>query len=118
MYGANSRAHLRLVQASLCLAAIRQHERTKKGRFVNYNTLPDSLWEEIAPDHFGLHLTSTAIAKMKNISRVYSKGTNDNIKEWEDDEKKMSLLTKKQQKWARKILEPYYDQMEEFAKDH
>lgn len=106
-------------QASLCDAAIRQREQTGKGRFVNYNTLPESLWESIAPDHFGLQLSKTSIARMKDISGVYSKGRTDNSSKWVEDKdaEKKKLINEKQQAAARDILQPFYNEMEKYANE-
>jgi hypothetical protein len=101
-------------QASLCLAAIREHQRTGKGHFVNYNLMPEILWETIVPKYFQVQITPTAISRMKNISQVYSKGKVDNTKEWNNNIKKK--VTKEQQKSAHKILAPYFVQMEKFAR--
>jgi hypothetical protein len=100
--------------ASLCLAAIREHQRTGKGHFVNYNLMPEILWETIVPKYFQVQITPTAISRMKNISQVYSKGKVDNTKEWNNNIKKK--VTKEQQKSAHKILAPYFVQMEKFAR--
>jgi len=56
---------------------------------------------------------------MKKISGVYAKGTKqDASQEWAEDDKaaKKSELTKTQKRAANKILEPYFDQMEDFAR--
>lgn len=105
--------------ASLCLAAIRQHERTGNGRFVNYKTLPESLWESIAPDHFGLDLSLNGIGRMKDISQVYSKGRTNNTRAWDGNElnAKLNLTTTKQEKAAHLILSSYYEKMELFSKE-
>jgi len=111
---------LKLLQASLCLSAIQEHQRTNNGHFVNYNTLPESLWETIIPDYFRIHVTSESIARMKNISGVYAKGgikrTRD--KEWGDDlASKQPDLTETQRQAVHKILDPYFHQMEELARN-
>ena len=80
-------SHNTLYQASLCLAAIRHHERTGKGHFVNYDSLPESMWETIAPEYFGVSLSEEAIDNMKNISGVYAKGGKErNQREWDDEQ--------------------------------
>lgn len=104
--------------ASLCLAAIRHYERTGKGHFVNYDSLPESMWETIAPEYFGVSLSKEAINNMKNISGVYAKGGQErNQREWDDEQvdEKSEQLTKKQRKAAREVLQPYFEQMEQFA---
>lgn len=100
-------------QASLCLAAIREHQRTGKGHFVNYNTLPDSMWEKIVPKYFEVPLSEKGITQMKNISRVYSKGADNTSQKWSDTKKN---VTKEQQKSAHQILEPYFRQMEKISR--
>jgi hypothetical protein len=111
-------SHNTLYQASLCLAAIRHYERTGKGHFVNYDSLPESMWETIAPEYFGVSLSKEAINNMKNISGVYAKGGQErNQREWDDEQvdEKSEQLTKKQRKAAREVLQPYFEQMEQFA---
>jgi hypothetical protein len=102
--------------ASLCLAAIQEHTKTKHGHFFNYNTLPGSMWETILPKHFGVDVNSEMIERMKEISGVYSKGGQNKIEEWHDNEKE-AALTNDQREAAHKILEPYYIKMEEFSKE-
>jgi hypothetical protein len=102
--------------ASLCLAAIQEHAKTKQGRFFNYNTLPGSMWETILPKHFGVDVNSRMIERMKEISGVYSKGRQNKTEEWQDDEKQAGLSDEQRQA-AHIILEPYYIKMEEFAKE-
>jgi len=77
------------------------------------------MWESIVPNYFNVPLDSESIARMKEISGVYAKGGNTRTRdqEWEDDPaSKKEELTKKQRMAAHKIMEPYYAQMEEFAK--
>jgi len=100
-------AHL----AGLSLAALNEHDRTatattatttttaqenqqlqlqqqhRGGRFVEYNQLPERLWEEILPNHFGVNpLPKEAIANMQAITGVYSKGRGVKAnKEWTED---------------------------------
>ena len=88
-----------------------------KGRFVNYNALPDILWESILPKHFGIDLQPDGIERMKAITGVYAKGRSNNTREWEEDaSKKHELASKKMLKAVRRFMQPYYEQMEEIAR--
>jgi hypothetical protein len=76
------------------------------------------MWETIAPEYFGVSLSKEAINNMKNISGVYAKGGQErNQREWDDEQvdEKSEQLTKKQRKAAREVLQPYFEQMEQFA---
>ena len=105
-------------QASLSLGAIWQHvSASDKGRFVNYNTLPNSLWERILPNHFGIDLQPDGIERMKAITGVYAKGGRNKTREWEEDaSKKHELASEKMLKAVRRFMQPYYEQMEEIAR--
>ena len=93
-------AHL----AGLSLSAIQEYDRSSqsnnnnnnnnnKGRFVNYRQMPEIVWDEILPHHFGVTpLPRTAIANMEKTALVYSKGRGKKAnQEWDEDS------TKKQQ---------------------
>lgn len=57
---------------------------------------------------------------MKSISSVYSKGHGDEeLTKWKkkDDKAKVKLVTKEQEEAAHDVLRPYFDQMEELAKE-
>jgi hypothetical protein len=79
-------------QAGLSLAAIQEHERTGKGRFVNYNQLPDIVWDTVMPRHFGVPVGEEMITNMQQIAGVYSKGRGHKAdQEWEEDSTRKQL---------------------------
>jgi hypothetical protein len=87
-------------KAGLSESAIREHERTGKGRFVNYNQLPDILWEQVMPQDFKVPITDVMITNMKNVAQVYSKGRGRNAnKSWEEDS------TRKKQTASTEVVE-------------
>jgi hypothetical protein len=78
-------AHL----AGLSLSALNEHERAHRGRLINYNHLPDIVWNDVFPHHFKVPIGDSGIARMKEASLFYSKGRGNLAnKEFEDDTKK------------------------------
>ena len=78
--------HLSLVvQGGLALSVVQEHERTDRGSFVNYNQLPEALWERILPDKFGVAVSSEMKDNMNLVATQYSKGRGNKAKEWEAD---------------------------------
>lgn len=78
----------------LALAAVNEYDRsindssrTTMGRFVEYTQMPDIVWKDILPNHFGVKsMPQDAITKMEKIAGTYSKGRGaQNQKEWEED---------------------------------
>jgi hypothetical protein len=96
-------AHL----AGLSLSAVQEHDRSSSdgkpsmGRFVNYHTMPEVVWEEILPDHFGVDpLPPDAIASMEKAAGLYSKGRgHKKNEEWKED------TTIKQQTATREVID-------------
>jgi hypothetical protein len=88
-------AHL----AGLSLSAVLEHDRSSSdsansksddlpgGRFVGYHQMPDIVWNEILPNHFGVNpLPPDAIANMQETAGVYSKGRGIKAnQEWSED---------------------------------
>lgn len=70
------------------MAAVQEYERTKKGIFVNYNQLPDIMWEDLLPNKYNVPVDDTMIQRMKDISQNYSKSRNRNDVSFEDDREK------------------------------
>lgn len=62
--------------AALSLSAIQEYQRTKKGRFVNYNTLPDFVWDTLLPQDYGITVDAAMMERMKELSQKYSKARN------------------------------------------
>jgi len=74
-------------KAGLSLSAIQQNESSGNGRFVNYNQLPDIVWNKLLPESFGVStITNDMINNMIQVSRVYSKGRGSKANAvWKDD---------------------------------
>ena len=67
-------------------AAVREHERTGHGRFVNYNQLPDIFWETVLPQDYQVPITDAMVENMKKVAKIYSKGRGNKAdQEWKED---------------------------------
>ena len=67
--------------------SIKDSSRTQMGRFVEYTQMPDIVWKDILPNHFGVKsMPQDAIANMEKVSGSYSKGRGVQAdKKWEED---------------------------------
>jgi hypothetical protein len=72
-------------QAALSLAAVQEHERTNKGSFINYNQLPDVVWNDLLPNKYRVPVDATMIQRMKEISQNYSKSRDKQDVSFEQD---------------------------------
>jgi hypothetical protein len=63
-------AHL----ASLTNTAVSVLQQNNKGRAVNYELLPDLLWNDLLPNHFQYNASDAEIARMQEQAKLYSKG--------------------------------------------
>jgi len=109
-------AHL----AGLSLSAIQEHERSGKGRFVNYNQLPSAVWESILPQDFGIDVDTEMKDNMQKVSGVYSKGRGKKAnEEWEEDSaRKISTAPQSVIDAAAFYLGDTFRKMEEISKAH
>ena len=83
---------------------------------VEYQQLPDILWEKIMPRIFGRELEDFEINNMKKISGVYSKGTNRG-KQGEfvsDSEQKEKRASEEVRQAAKMFLKESFDQLAAF----
>ena len=83
---------------------------------VEYQQLPDILWEKIMPRIFGRPLEEFEIDNMKKISGVYSKGTNRG-KQGEfksDSEQKEKKASEEVRKAAKMFLTESFNQLSAF----
>jgi glyoxylate carboligase len=98
----------------LSLSAIQEHQRSGKGRFVNYNQLPGVVWDKVLPQDFGISVEQDAIERMTRVAAVYSKGRGVKAnQEWQEDStKKQSTASKEVVDAVRVFLADTYDQME------
>ena len=130
-------AHL----AGLSLSAIHEYDRTSQsssgrdndndhgnghdnshghgcGRFVDYHQMPEIVWNEILPHHFGVNpLPTTAIANMEKTAFVYSKGRGEKAnQEWnEDSSKKQQSATPEVTRAANEFAGSVYERMTELS---
>lgn len=58
------------------MSAIQEYQRTHRGRFVNYKTLPNFVWETLLPRDYGIPVDATMIERMQALSHTYSKARN------------------------------------------
>ena len=60
--------------------------RSSYGIAVNYDQLPQILYEHILPHHIGIPVTSVEIDNINRVSEKYSKGRGDRSKQvWQED---------------------------------
>mmetsp|Transcript_18911 Transcript_18911/g.27969 ORF Transcript_18911/g.27969 Transcript_18911/m.27969 type:complete len:422 (-) Transcript_18911:777-2042(-) len=102
--------------SSIVQSVLDQHNRTQAGHFVNYESLPNSVWETVLPDYFNLDVNDEMIERMKEISGVYSKTswTRKEIK-WDDEGQEKADLKKSQRKAVKKYMSKQYEFLEELA---
>lgn len=107
-------AHL----ATLCTSALEEYRTKhshKEGRFVNYASLPDIMWESVLPNHFDVEdLSEAHIERMKSIALVYSKGFQDKAnKPWsQDTDIKQKRASEAMRQAAKDYLNVYFEQLE------
>ena len=109
-------AHL----ATLCEAAIAEHVKSSDqamGRFVNYQNLPDVMWESVLPDHFNIADSDLDMEGLRKASSVYSKNRGNPAKEdWKDDSMyKQNKASVEVREAANEFLKQRYDRMEELS---
>jgi hypothetical protein len=78
--------------------------KPRRGRPVNYESLPDSLYQDILPNHFGIPLSSEEIDNIRRISSVYSKGVGGRQGEFKSDSVKKEKLASQQVRDASKLF--------------
>jgi hypothetical protein len=107
-------AHL----AGLSLSAIQEHTRTHRGRFVNYNQMPDIVWDDIFPNYFNIPLSNKEVGRMEKTALYYSKGRGKQAdKGWKDDStKKQATAVRPVTKAADVFLKDVYKDMESLSK--
>ena len=96
---------------------MRENERSGKGRFVNYDHLPDAMWETILPHEFDILPTRDMIEKMSRVTEVYSKGRGSKANEgWKDDSaKKQNAASQTIQDAVHMFLDRPYKRMEDLS---
>ena len=63
-------AHL----AGISRSVLHEHERTGRGRFINYLDMPAAMWETLLPVDFGIALDASMVDRMHQVTGHYSKG--------------------------------------------
>lgn len=86
------------------------------GVAVNYDTLPNSMYEHLLPKHMGLPVNSQMIDRILQVSAQYSKGRGVRKKEWEEDsERKEKHANKAVRMAANQFLLESYQALQEWA---
>ena len=85
-------AHL----ATLCRAALEEYQQSPNpGYFVNFDQLPNIMWDVVLPQHFGIPNNKDDQDQMMTVANVYSKGRGDKANQiWKGDTKE-----KQKQAW-------------------
>jgi hypothetical protein len=82
---------------------------------VNYDKLPDMLWQTIMPKIFGRDLTQKEIDRMSEISHDYSKGRGKMAGEFHEDSKQKEKAASEEVRMAAKtFLQESYDKLNDF----
>ncbi len=73
----------------MCLSALNEYHNQSSavGHFINYQQLPDILWESVLPNILKIPLDSEDVERMKRVAGVYSKGRFE-VQSWEQDSQK------------------------------
>jgi hypothetical protein len=103
--------------AAITEAAVRALHGNAMGIPVNYDQLPDVLWETILPEQvLGRALTPEEIGNMEAISHQYSKGRGSKHQEFEgDSEKKEQAATPAIKMAAKEYLQESFDQLSNYV---
>lgn len=114
-------AHL----ASLTNAAVSvlQQQTVPSGRAVNYDLLPDLLWNDLLPNHFQYNVSAGEIARMQEQALVYSKGATGKTSKLDkigifqsDSQRKEQAATSAIKAAAQRALQESYEQLEALSR--
>lgn len=101
--------------ASICEAALREYDASGRGRFVNYNQLPDILWDSILPDHFHLEpLHAHQLSRMKEVAALDARG-NATVVFQQDSARKHEISSEEIHQAVNTFLKPLYSRMQEIT---
>ena len=101
-------AHL----ASLCDAAYSAYQNSNgNGKFVDYVDLPDSLIEDIIPNHFGQSIDDKAKSRILKVSGTYSKARTLGKTWQEDSQQKEDAARPEIRAASAKYLQPVYEKL-------
>ena len=99
------------------MSAIQEHDRTHKGRFVNYKQLPDAMWTDLLPNYFGVPVDSQMTERMKIISRNYSKSRNKmDVNFKQDGETKRQSASAEVMEAAKTFAADIYEELETLSR--
>lgn len=83
---------------------------------MNYNTIPESLYDDHFPNYFGFKIHRDSRKRMQAIAGVYSKGNqHSEPKTWEDNGDKTKDVTKGMKKAAKEFMRSDYEFMDKVA---
>ena len=93
------------------------------GTAVNYHQLPHRLYDDLLPHHFGVPITTAALARMQAVAGVYSKGGRGHQQQQQkknqaftsDAQQKKAQATVAMQEAAQQFLQESYEQLEVLA---
>lgn len=105
-------AHL----ATLTETALYHVEESDYGIPVNYADLPDALYKEILPKHWGVETGKEEIERIIDVSSQYSKGRGPRKGEWhEDSEKKEEEATDIVREAAKQFMTESYEKLKKIS---
>jgi hypothetical protein len=103
-------AHLASITES-ALKTLHSHPHT--GRAVNYQRLPDALWDDLLPNHWHLPVSAQALKQMQITSGQYSKGRQEKKGDFQgDSEHKEAIASPSLKRAAHEILESSFQELE------
>lgn len=107
-------AHL----ASLTESAVNNLHQSDYGIPVNYEHLPNYLYEHVLPNRMGVKTTETEIERILQVSSQYSKGRGDRKREWqEDSDQKEKIASDEVRHAAKTFLKESYETLESLAQE-
>jgi hypothetical protein len=103
-------AHLASITES-ALQGLHSHPHT--GRAVNYQRLPEALWDDLLPNHWHLPVSASALQQMQITSGQYSKGRQEKKGDFQgDSEHKAAIASPSLKRAAHEILESSFQELE------
>ena len=96
------------VLAQTCEAALRHHQ-SSPGMFINYQQLPDAVWETMV-DFFGIEVSESDIQAFRRVTQLNAK--NPSLEFEVDSKAKQNSASKAIRHAAEEWLDPIYDRLE------
>lgn len=98
-------------------------QSASRGRAVNYERLPDILWQDLLPNHFHYDVSVAQIARMQEQAREYSKGVLGKVSKLNkigtfhgDIQQKDQVASREIKAAAQHALQESYEQLEVLSK--